>query len=193
VDVSLPIRSVIPSLDGPVLQALSRSNAPASLSDVHRRTGEGSVSGVRRVLERMVEHGLVLHGPGGYVLNREHLAADAILLLTGLHGRFRERLRDWVGARHEPVVAVGLYGSLARRDGSADSDVDLVVVTAGPTGTELRDELSEAVEQWTGNPAQVVVLTADEVGQLHAQTAGIVASWEHEMEMIVGDRSALGL
>jgi predicted nucleotidyltransferase len=193
VDVSLPIRSVIPSLDGPVLHALSTSNAPASLSDLHRRTGEGSVSGVRRVLERMVEHGLVLREPGGYVLNREHLAADAVLLLTGLHGKFRERLRAWVGARHEPVVAVGLYGSLARRDGSVDSDVDLVLVTAAPTGPELREELSAAVEQWTGNRAQVVVLTVDEVDQLHAQPAGIVASWAHEIEMIVGDRSAVGL
>jgi len=193
VDVSSPIRSVIPSLDGPVLDALSRSNAPASLSELHRRAAEGSVSGVRRVLERMVEHGLVLHVPGGYVLNREHLAADAVLLLAGLHGKFRERLREWVSTRHEPVVAVGLYGSLARRDGSADSDVDLVVVVAEQTGTELRDELAAAVELWTGNPAQVVVLTAAEVEALHAQTAAIVASWEEELQMVLGARSAFGL
>lgn len=192
-DVSLPIRSVIPSLDGPVLQALSTSNAPAPLSDLHRRAGEGSVSGVRRVLERMVEHGLVLHESGGYVLNREHLAAAAVLLLTGLHGMLRERLRDWVADRREPVVAVGLYGSVARRDGSPDSDIDLVVLTAEPTGPQLRDELSAAVEQWTGNPAQVVVLTVDAVGQLHEQGAGVVASWADDIEMIVGERSALGL
>lgn len=192
-DVGLPIRSVIPSLDGPVLQALSRSNAPTSLSDLHRRAAEGSVSGVRRVLERMVEHGLVLREPGGYVLNRQHLAADAVLHLTSLHGRFRERLRGWIDTRQEPIVAVGLYGSMARRDGSPDSDVDLVVVTTEETGTALRDELSAAVEEWTGNSAQVVVLTSEEVGQLRAQDAGILATWADEVEMLVGDRAGLGL
>jgi predicted nucleotidyltransferase len=193
VDVRSPIRSVIPSLDGPVLQALSRSNAPASLSDLHRRAGAGSVSGVRRVLERMVEHGLVLRQPGGYVLNRDHLAAEGILSLTALHGRFRQRLRDWIDACAEPVIAVGLYGSMARRDGSPDSDIDLIVVTDGAASRELRDELSAAVERWTGNAAQVAVLTTDEIGELHAGTGGIVATWEDEVEMIVGDRSALGL
>lgn len=192
-DVSMPIRAVVPSLDGPVLQALSRSNAPASLSELHRRTGDGSLSGVRRVLERMAVHGLVLRQPGGYVLNREHLAADAVLLLTGLHGVFLERLRTWVGARNEPVLAVGSYGSLVRRDGSTDSDIDLVVVIAEPTETDLRDELSTVVERWTGNPAQVVVLTVEEVEQLHVQMPGIVATWRQELEMIVGDRRALGL
>lgn len=192
-DVSSPIRTVVPSLDGPVLQALSASNAPASLSQVHRRTGEGSVSGVRRVLERMVTHGLVLRQPGGYVLNREHLAADAVLLLTGLHGRFRERLRDWVAARDEPIVAVGLYGSAARRDGSTDSDIDLVVVTSSPTDPQLRDDLAATVERWTGNRAQVVALTAKQVEQLHAQASPIVASWVDELEMIEGDPRALGL
>lgn len=192
-DVSLPIRAVVPSLDGPVLQALSASNAPVSLSELHRRTGEGSVSGVRRVLERMVDHGLVLRQPGGYELNRDHLAADAVVMLTGLHGRLRERLREWLAARDEPIVAVGLYGSLARRDGSTDSDIDLVVITARSTSTELRDELAATVERWTGNPAQVAVLTEDQVEQLHSQASAIISSWSEEMEMVVGDPSALGL
>lgn len=141
----------------------------------------------------MVEHGLVLHEPGGYVLNRHHLAADAVLALASLHGMLRQRLRDWFTDRPEPVVVVGLYGSVARRDGTPDSDIDLLVLTAEPTGPQLRDELSAVVEQWTGNPAQVVVLTVDEVEQLREQDAGVLTSWTEDMEMIVGERRALGL
>jgi hypothetical protein len=54
VDVSSPISSVIPSLDGAVLDALAGTTAPLNLSAVHKLAGRGSMSGVRRVLLRLV-------------------------------------------------------------------------------------------------------------------------------------------
>ena len=72
-DVSMPITAVVPSLDGPVLAALAATAAPMGLAAVHGRAGRGSKSGVRSVLLRMVDEGLVLEVPGDYVLSRHHL------------------------------------------------------------------------------------------------------------------------
>lgn len=78
VDVSLPMASVIPSLDGPVLSALAGTTAPLTLTHVHRLAGRGSLAGVRRVLLHLADVGLVHQVPGGFVLNRAHLAAPAV-------------------------------------------------------------------------------------------------------------------
>ncbi len=42
-----------------------------------------------------------------------------------------------------PVSRVVLFGSKARGDAQADSDVDLLVLTAGPVTTELRHSVSD--------------------------------------------------
>jgi predicted nucleotidyltransferase len=190
-DVSLPIRTVIPSLDGPVLQTLAVSTVPTSLTRVHQRAGTGSLSGIRKVLKRLVEHGLVREVPGGYVLNRDHVAAPAVLLLAQLHGEAASRITEWLRDRPEDVLAAGLFGSVARRDGGTTSDVDIVVVTASPADPELADDLADAIERWTGNRGQVVLLTREEAEQLRDQRRSIVASWHSDLQMLLGDRSTV--
>lgn len=187
-DLASPIRSIVPSLDGPVLQALAQTNAPASLSTIHRRAGTGSLSGVRNVLERLREHGVVERGPAGYRLNRDHLAADQIIALANLRGRFCERVTGWLAERPEVIVAAGIYGSFARRDGSERSDIDLLVITSDPDDVvALRDELSEAVRSWTGNDGQVVVLTPADVSALRERGEPITNSWVQDLQMLLGD------
>jgi predicted nucleotidyltransferase len=158
-DLSHPIRCVIPSLDGPVLEALASRTSPMSLTEVHQRAGLGSLSGVRKVLQRLAEQGVVHHAPAGYVLNRDHVAAPALVLLAQLHGEVAVRIRDWLSDRPENVVAAGLFGSAARREGDATSDIDVVVITAETVGTDLADELADALEQWTGNRGQIIALS----------------------------------
>lgn len=187
-DVASPITTVIPSLDGPVFHALAASNTPSSLTQIHQRAGRGSLSGVRRVLQRMVEHGLVDVGPAGYSLNREHVAAPAVLLLTMLHGELAARLRNWLEDRPEDVVAAGLFGSAARRDGDVTSDVDVVVVTGSVAEPDLGDELAEVIQRWTGNRGHVVQLSRDEARRLRDEVRPIVASWQSELQMVLGDR-----
>lgn len=191
VDLSDPIRSVIPCLHGPVLSALARTTAPMRLTDVHERVRDASVAGVRKVLLALVDDGLVTRDPGGYVLNREHVAADSIVALAGLHGAFVERVRSWLERRDEPVVAAGLYGSAARRDGESDSDVDLVVVVEGGAVDVLVDELADAVERWTGNRGHVQGLTIDEHARLLDEAPPLVEAWRRDLQPIVGARRRL--
>ena len=77
-DVARPLTVLVPSLDGPVLEALARTSRPVTGREAHRLAGAGSESGVRLVLARLVEHGLVNATQAGkatlYVANREHIA-----------------------------------------------------------------------------------------------------------------------
>lgn len=191
-DVSMPITTVVPSLDGPVLAALAASNAPLGLAAVHARAGRGSKSGVRTVLLRMVDEGLVLDVPGGYVLNREHLAAPAVQLLASLHGELTDRIRGVVEAWPVSPALVGLFGSAARRDGDANSDIDVLVVSDDPNLGERVDELAEQIRRWTGNRAQVIGRTPREIARLRRAKEPILAEWSRDLAVVSGERTSIG-
>ena len=191
-DVSMPITTVVPSLDGPVLAALAATSAPMGLAAVHARAGRGSKSGVRSVLLRMVDEGLVFEVPGGYVLNREHLAAPAVQCLAALHGELTNRIRSAVDGWPIRPELVGLFGSAARRDGDASSDIDLLVVCDDPDLADRVDELAEQIRRWTGNRPQVIGRTPAEIGRLRRSKEPILAEWARDLIPIVGDRSVLG-
>ena len=191
-DVSLPITTVIPSLDGPVLAALSATTTPMALATVHARAGRGSKSGIRSVLVRMVAEGLVLDVPGGYVLNRDHLAAPAIELLASLHGELVDRIRQAVEDWPVPPTVVGLFGSAARRDGDSHSDIDVLVVSEDPQLAERVDALAVQIHRWTGNRAHVAGRTPTEVARLRRAGEPIVAEWTRDLVVVAGNRSALG-
>lgn len=143
------------------------------------------------MLLALVDDGLVTKVPGGYVLNREHIAADSVITLASLHGVLVERIRSWLQQREESVVAAGLYGSAARRDGGPDSDIDLVVVVEDEQVDELVDELADAVERWTGNRGHVQGLSVEEHGRLIEEALPLVAAWERDLQPIIGTRRKL--
>jgi hypothetical protein len=82
-DLSLPLATVAPSLDAEVLTVLARTTAPLSGRRVGALARRGSHQGVQRVLNRLVEHGLVLAEPASpailYRLNRDHVLAEPLL------------------------------------------------------------------------------------------------------------------
>lgn len=189
-DVAMPLRSVVPTLDGPVIAVLAATTAPLPLAEVHRRTGGGSKSGIRRVLLRLAGEGVVHEVPGGYLLNRDHLAAPAVELLANLHGELLARIRREVEGWSPPPLLVGLFGSAARRDGDASSDIDLLVV-ADDGSTDDVDRLRERIEAWTGNAAQIIALTPGDLHRLRRAKEPILGVWARELVVVSGDRRAL--
>lgn len=190
-DVALPIASVIPSLDGPVLAALAATTAPLTLGDVHRIAGRGSKSGIRKVLLRLVDVGVVFEVPGGFVLNRDHLAAEPIEALANLHGELAERIRRELEQWGQDVAVAGLFGSSARRDGDEESDIDVLVVSGADSLDQFTADLAARIELWTGNGVQVIGLSPEELMRLRRAGEPIVGSWDDDLVVICGDRRVL--
>ena len=131
-DVARPLTVLVPSLDGPVLEALARTSRPVTGREAHRLAGAGSESGVRLVLARLVEHGLVNATQAGkatlYVANREHIAWPLVEGLVNLRRELFARMGKLIAAWSSPPATVTVFGSAARGDGGLDSDIDVLVV-----------------------------------------------------------------
>jgi predicted nucleotidyltransferase len=192
-DVKSPISSVIPSLDGPVLETLAAVRVPMSLTEIYRRCSRGSLPGVRLALGRLVISGVVHEVSGRYLLNRDHLAASAVETLATLHGHLVERIGSEVDSWNFEIAVVGLFGSAARRDGDSSSDIDVLIVSDEKCPDELVTNLAENIELWTGNRAQMLSLTTQDIYRLVAAREPILTNWEHDLEVIRGSESAIAL
>lgn len=196
-DVSRPIRAVVPSLDGPVLEVLAGTLRPLSTLEIHRLAGIGSSMGVRRVLHRLADQGVALADHRGnaiyYVANREHLAWPAVEILATL----RRTLREWLVAeiRTWPVPAVhaSMFGSAARADGDASSDIDLLFVKSdlqageGERWEAQLDGLRSRVMAATGNRCQTFVISRDRLGE-HLRVADpLVHAWLRDGIHLAGE------
>jgi len=133
-----PTRAVTATLDGPVLAVLASAGKPMTAGEVAALTPRGSEIGVRKSLARLVEQGIVRATEMGrnrvHELNREHVAAPVAEALAGLRLSLWKRFRDTLGAWN-PRPAYGcVFGSAARADGDARSDIDLLLVRAPVAG-----------------------------------------------------------
>ena len=173
-DLGSPISTVIPSAHGPILEVLARTDVPLTGRAVAALT-EGRVSHARtrQVLLELVASGLVIaqEAPPARLhrLNRQHLAADAVTALAALRttllNRMRERCQSWPA----PAVAVWLFGSLARGESTARSDIDVLVVRPDPV--EVDDpvwvgqlaEFADQVRTWTGNRCELLEYAESEL------------------------------
>ena len=181
-DMSDPFSTVCPTLDGPVLSVLAGTSRPLSARDVARLVSRGSWSGVRKTLHRLAAQGVVRREEVGnvqlYTLNRQHLAAPSIELLTDLRGELIRRLTDSVHAWTISPRHASIFGSAARGDGDLESDVDLFVVrpakinAENATWRQQLDALALAVHDWTGNHAGISEVGATEIAKVARSAAG---------------------
>jgi len=195
-DLSNPLAVVTPTLDAAVLQALAATTGWATGANVHRLAGTGSDDGVRRVLGRLVDQGIVLDDQHShatlYLLNRDHVAADAIITLTRLRGLIIDRIKGALESWSPVPVHASLFGSFARTEATADSDIDLLVVTEPNSdpdmATEAVDQLATDIRKWTGNNAQIVDRNPDELAAMIASHDPLVASWRADHIDLTGAR-----
>jgi hypothetical protein len=172
VDLRRPIATVTPTLDGDVLAVLARPETTFTTGQLHRVLGQYSEDGIRKVLLRLTGQGIVLANRVGnayaYQLNREHLAAAPVIALARARTTLLERLKaqfaDWQPA---PVYAA-VFGSAARGDMTADSDIDFLLIRPDDVDEDAWEErvtaLAAQVTRWTGNDARPLQFTVSEVG-----------------------------
>jgi predicted nucleotidyltransferase len=195
-DVSKPFAAISPGVDADVLVVLAGSTKPRSGRELARRAGRSN-TGVQHVLDRLVEHGLVNREEVGrtflYELNRDHLLAPTVEQMAGARAELVRRLRDAVGAWGVPPVHASLFGSAARGDGDANSDIDLLIVRPvdiDPDDAHWRgqvDGLADLVRRWTGNNAGIAEVPEGELSRLRKDRPPVVEEVSEDAVDLAGE------
>jgi len=202
VDLHHPLAVITPTVDGDVLAVLAGAVAAFTGREVHRLAGRYSEAGVRNALGRLVDQGIVLVervGPSySYQLNRHHLAAPHIVALAGLGVEFLARLRGRLARWDPPPVYAALFGSAARGDMGAASDIDLFIVRPDavdpdddPWATQ-RDDLVSDVTRWTGNDTRSLEYGDSEARRAFRRGEAVVAAISAEGIHLAGPVAYLG-
>lgn len=143
-------------------------------------TEGGSEAGIRKVLSRLVNQGIVIEERLGthftYLANREHILWPAVQIIVSAHDRLDERIESRVEEWKIQPLSVELFGSVVTGESTSDSDIDLMVVRPYLTDRQGEDwdvqidQLRESVERWTGNACEILVL--DSPGLVEAMASG---------------------
>lgn len=172
-ELSHPLRVVTSALDGDVLEVLARADAAFTGREVARLVG-ASKEGTRHALARLTEQGIVLREPAGaarlYRLNRDHLAAPAIIALVGLREELLQRLRQALAGWQPAACYAALFGSTARGQERPDSDLDVFLLRPAGIGVDHPAwdaqvaALAGQATAWTGNDTRILQVGLDELG-----------------------------
>lgn len=195
-DLRHPLRSLVPSLDSAVLEVLAGTESGLGTSQVRRLSGRGSWTGHQNVLDRLVEHGLVLSEPTNhgstYRLNRDHLLAPAVLAAVAVRRDLLERLRGAIAELDPQPEHASVFGSFARAEGTAHSDIDLFLVMpegydeAESTWDEQLRKIEDRVLGWTGNRLEVLVFTPSHLEAVVAAGEPVIDSVRDEAVTLHG-------
>ena len=164
-----PFGGLLPGARGAVLAALLRTGAPLTGRQVYGLVRDQcSLWSVQQALTSLVGLGLVTSNEVGratvHTINEDHYAIQPLRTLLDPFAALREAVQAAVGSSVEAVI---LFGSVARGEATADSDVDLVVL-AGPDW-DGRSGLEDAVRSRLGNDCDVLVFAPDQF-ILHASS-----------------------
>lgn len=195
-DLTAPLYSLIPSLDSAVLTVLAGTEGALGQTQIHRLAAKGTRPGLKLVLDRLIEHGLVIAEPTNhgylYQLNRDHVLAPVVLAAAGARQEFLRRLTDGCARLRPPVVSAALFGSVARRQSQPDSDVDLLLVVPDDAdtddaawGDQIR-RLEAQVLGWSGNRLEIITVTRTHLAELVGDGEPIVGSWRADALTLTG-------
>jgi predicted nucleotidyltransferase len=174
-DFRRPVEALIPDAQGRILGTLARTTEELTLTTLADLSGV-SLAHAARIVPRLVDLGVVERRdvpPAVLVrLVPEHLAARAVLALADLRHSLLEELRERARDLDPAPVNVTLFGSFARGDDDAASDIDIVFVRPREIG-EDDAAWSDSLARWeaqvhriSGNAVNRIEVTEDEVAKL---------------------------
>jgi predicted nucleotidyltransferase len=131
---------------------------------------------VNQVLRKLAASGIVLlesRPPSNlYRLNHDHVAAEGIAALARMWTTLVRRIRAELDGWSTPPEAAWLFGSAARGEATAHSDIDILLVVAdGELETEgiaevwerQTEALAEHIKVWSGNVCEMFEMTRSEL------------------------------
>lgn len=200
-NLSKPLTSLIPSLEGEVLTILAGAEAAFTGAQVHQLIGLYSDRGVRKALDALAEQGIVLKKSAGaanlYRLNSDHLLAPAIKTIYAIRTEFFEKLSELINTWELLPETAAIFGSAARADMNNQSDIDLFlhrsdsVEIGNPTWRQQLAEMSIKVEAWTGNYMQIFELDNKEIEKELTSIDGVLDSIINDGYIIKGNLDSL--
>jgi predicted nucleotidyltransferase len=154
-----PFGGLLPGARGAVLSVLLRTGAPMTGRQVHGLVSDRhSLSPIQEALKVLTQLGIVrtetVGRAGVHTINEDHYAVPHLRALADPITTLRAVIE---GAVSSEVECVMVFGSIARGEASASSDIDLAVIAAA--GWDGRVELEDAVGTGLGNHCDVLVFT----------------------------------
>ena len=110
-----------------------------------------------------------------------------------MRDRLIERMRAVAEGWRVPAVALWLFGSAARGDGTADSDIDVLVVRSDrvdvddDTWQEQLDRMASEVTAWTGNDCRMLEYSRSQFADLAASGEQLVSELRADAVRIAGE------
>ncbi len=175
-----PVETLLPGVQGKVLGVLARNDAELSMRAVARLAGvspqQSSV-----VLGHLVDLGIVERRdvpPVALVrLSPDNLAAQTVAALANLRQTALDRLADLATSIRPAPASLIVFGSFARGQAGAASDLDILVVRpAGVSGdddgwTGSLGAWSDRARRVVGNPVNMIEVSAAELPELLGRPA----------------------
>ncbi len=194
-NLTRPLRGVLPTLDAPALEVLAGTSRPMSGRQVYVLSKTGTARGVRLALARLVAQGLVLADdhPGAtlYSANRAHLAWPAIEALVGLRSALLEQMRGRIADWPIAPVHASIFGSVARGEADEASDIDVLLVRAAAVDEDAWEQQVGALREWafavTGNRCQVFEVDEPRFAEHVAARDPLVDAWRRDALHLAGD------
>jgi len=158
------------------------------------RAGSGAV---QRELARLVQSELVtVQASGKQKHYRANAASPIFAELCGIVAKtlgLAEPLREALAPLIDRIKAAFVYGSVAKRQDAAGSDIDLLIVSDDLTYAELYQAL-EAAGRQLGREVNATIYTASELAKKRAAGGAFVRRVLQQPKIwLKGDEHALGL
>lgn len=193
--VGMPARSLVPTVDAPVLLALHATTGRLTGRRLATLAG-ASHTAVNAILARLTHAGIVLaerHGSAVlYRGNRDHVGWAVVEALAGLRQAALNVMRAELDAWEVPPVSALCFGSFARGDGDEDSDIDVLLIRPPDVGQReetwdlQRQALRERVHRTTGNDCQVLDIDLERLLAHVELDDPLVSSWRDEGVLLAG-------
>lgn len=187
-----PFGGLIPGARGAVLSALLRTGVPLTGRQLHGMVSDNfSLWSVQEALKVLTQLGLVetttVGRAGVHIINEAHATVPHLRVLADPVAALKAAISEVADSYVQSVL---LFGSIARGEATANSDIDLAVI-ASP-GWDGRAVLEETVRARLGNDCDALVFTQAEFKRLARDGEPVVSDILRDGVALVGSKPRVG-